>query len=229
MYHSGETGDTALAIEHLEKRFPSSSLVLAGVSLGGNVLLKYLGELGSRVSPRIAGAVAASVPFDLARSSAHIDRGFAKVYQRAFLKSLRAKAALKIELFPEMADASRVASARTMFDFDERFTAPVHGFHDAMHYYSESGSIRWLQKISIKTLLLSAVDDPFLPRQVLDDVRIIASRNPCLELEFPAHGGHVGFVGGMNPFSPRYYLESRACDFLDACLAQQHIEPPRRF
>jgi len=214
LYHSGHTADTRLALEHLERRFPSSPLLLAGVSLGGNVLLKYLGEKGRDISPAIRGAAAASVPFDLARSSRHIDRGFSRVYQRAFLKSLRAKAIRKISDFPDMANAPMVGAARTMFEFDDSFTAPVHGFRDATHYYTESSSIRWLETISIKTLLLSAVDDPFLPSQVLADVREIASANSCLTIDFPDHGGHVGFVGGVNPFKPDYYLERKACDFL---------------
>lgn len=224
LYHSGETSDPALAIDHLTQRFPESRLLLAGVSLGGNVLLKYLGERGPRVAPEIAGAAAASVPFDLSRSSRHIDRGFSRVYQRAFLKSLVRKALERIDEFPDMADVTRVRSATTMFDFDDVFTAPVHGFRDATHYYTESSAIRWLTKISINTLLLSAVDDPFLPSQVLDDVREIAASNKCLEIEFTSHGGHVGFVGGRNPLEPDYYLEKRACDFLAACL--ERTPPP---
>jgi predicted alpha/beta-fold hydrolase len=218
LYHSGETSDASLAIQHLEEQFASSPLMLAGVSLGGNVLLKYLGERGDNVSRRIAGAAAVSVPFDLARSSRHIDTGFSRVYQRAFMKSLRGKAMKKIAEVPDMADSAKVSAARTMFDFDDSFTAPVHGFRDAMHYYTESSAIRWLPRISLRTLLLSAVDDPFLPSQVLADVREIAASNRCLELEFPAHGGHVGFVGGMNPFKPDYYLERRACEFLASCI-----------
>ena len=218
LYHSGHTADAAFALKHLERIFPSSPLLLAGVSLGGNVLLKYLGEMGTSISRRIRGAAAASVPFDLERSSRHIDRGFSRVYQRAFLKSLRGKAVRKISEFPDMADAARVGSSQTMFEFDDSFTAPVHGFRDAIHYYSASSSIRWLSTISIKTLLLSAVDDPFLPSQVLADVRDIARSNSCLTLDFPLHGGHVGFVGGINPLKPDYYLERNACDFLTDCL-----------
>lgn len=101
-----------------------------------------------------------------------------------------------------------------MFAFDDCFTAPVHGFHDAQDYYTQSSSIRWLQSISINTLLLSAVDDPFLPPQVLDEVRAIADRNSSLDLEFTAHGGHVGFVSGLNPFRPDYYLEDESAIFL---------------
>ena len=213
-YHSGETTDIAFLVSHLETRFAGSPLLLAGVSLGGNVLLKYLGEQAGNVSPRIKAAAAVSVPFDLARSSQHIDRGFSKVYQQSFLRSLNAKARLKLDQFPELASRDSLQKASTMFEFDDWFTAPVHGFRDAMDYYGQSSSIKWIERISTRTLLLSAVDDPFLPPQVLDEVRRIASRNPNLELEFPPHGGHVGFISGRNPFNPVYYLEQRVGDFL---------------
>jgi len=213
-YHSGETTDISFAIDHLLGKYPESDMIAAGVSLGGNVLLKYLGERGTGVSPRLKGAVAASVPFDLSRSARHIDRGFSKVYRRSFINSLKRKAARKLETFPDLASRDALASAVTMVEFDDSFTAPIHGFRDAEDYYFRSSSIRWLETISVKTLLLSAVDDPFLPGQVLDDVRRIAKDNPALELEFTPGGGHVGFVGGRNPFMPLYYLEYRAGDFL---------------
>lgn len=213
-YHSGETSDLAFAIDHLLEEFPESDIVVAGVSLGGNVLLKYLGELGPAAPARIKGAVAASVPFDLSRSARHIDKGFSRVYRKSFIKSLKGKALAKLETFPDLVSREAVESAITMIDFDNSFTAPVHGFRDAEDYYLKSSSIRWLEGISINTLLLNAVDDPFMPRQVLDDVRALAERNPALELEFTSHGGHVGFVSGRNPFSPDYYLEHRVGDFL---------------
>jgi predicted alpha/beta-fold hydrolase len=214
LYHSGETSDLDFVVRHLETDFAGAPIVLAGASLGGNVLLKYLGERGPLVSPAIRGAVAVSVPFDLLRSSRHIDRGFSKVYQRSFLQSLRRKAIAKMEEFPGLASGEAVSAARTIFAFDDCFTAPVHGFDGAEDYYSRSSSIAWLDSISVNTLLLSAVDDPFLPGQVLDEVKSIADRNRSLHLEVTPHGGHVGFVGGRTPFSPIYYLEGRAGDFL---------------
>ncbi|HEX2722125.1 MAG TPA: hydrolase [Gemmatimonadaceae bacterium] len=213
-YHSGETSDLDLALEHLLGANPSSNIVLAGVSLGGNVLLKYLGEKGSAVSKRIKGAAAVSVPFDLSRAARHIDLGFSRVYRRSFIRSLRRKAVAKLESFPDLASRSSIDAATTMVEFDNSFTAPVHGFRDADEYYEKSSSIRWLERIRINTLLLNAVDDPFLPRQVLDDVRAIARHNPALTLEFPAGGGHVGFVSGRNPLRPVYYLEERVGQFL---------------
>jgi len=213
-YHSGETTDTQFVVDYLETVFPSVPLILAGVSLGGNVLLKFLGEQGSHISARIRAAAAVSVPYDLESSSRYINEGFSKVYQWNFLRSLRRKASAKLERFPDLISRQSLASATTMFAFDDCFTAPVHGFRDAMDYYAKSSSINWLHAISINTLLLSSVDDPFLPPQVLERVRDIASRNPHIETDFPPHGGHVGFVGGPSPFSPAYYLEQRVSEFL---------------
>jgi len=213
-YHSGETGDLAFVLNHLHSAFPGAPLVLAGVSLGGNVLLKYLGEQGTSISPLIKAAAAVSVPYDLSRSSRYIDRGFSRVYQWNFLRTLRAKAMAKVERFPDLPAGRQLATVRTMFDFDEHFTAPVHGFLGAADYYTKSSSLGWLETISIDTLLLSAVNDPFLPGEVLDDVRRKARHNPKLHVEFTSHGGHVGFVEGRNPFSPVYYLEHRVSEFL---------------
>jgi predicted alpha/beta-fold hydrolase len=213
-YHSGETTDVAFAIDHLSSSHPETDLILAGVSLGGNVLLKYLGEREESVSPRIRAAAAVSVPYDLAQAADYIDRGFSRVYQRSFIRSLQSKALAKLEQFPDLAPKEKIQSIRTMRDFDDAITAPLHGFHNADDYYSKSSAIRWLHGIRVDTLLLSAVDDPFLPPQVLDDVQIEAKRNPFLNLEFTPTGGHVGFVGGGNPFRPSYYMESRVGDFL---------------
>lgn len=213
-YHSGETTDLALLVSRLIDERPEQSLFLVGVSLGGNVLLKYLGEQGVDLPRQIKAAVAVSVPFDLERASRHIDRGFAKIYQRHFVRSLKRKALIKLERFPDLIDRNELMKLHTMYELDNAMTAPIHGFRDARHYYSSSSSIGFLERISIPTLLLSAVDDPFLPPAVLEDVRAIARRNDYLRLEFTKHGGHVGFVEGRNPFRPRYYAERRAVEFL---------------
>ena len=215
-YHSGETSDLALAVEKVLHDFPSSTLLLAGVSLGGNVLLKWLGEAGDRVSPRIAGAAALSVPFSLQRSSRRIDSGFSRVYQRVFLRTLLRKAADIRQRHPDLLHDTDLASIRTMWDFDDRVTAPVHGFESAQDYYTKSSSLQWIDQIRVPTLLLSAVDDPFLPAEVLDDVLEVARSNPFLHPEFVPRGGHVGFVTGANPLKPGYYAEHRACEFLAA-------------
>lgn len=213
-YHSGETTDLGFALGHLAASFHDSPIVLAGVSLGGNVLLKYLGEQGDRISPRIRAAAAVSVPYDLGRAADYIDRGFARVYQQSFLKSLKAKAMAKIVSFPDIAVPETIESIRTIRDFDNMVTAPIHGFENADDYYRKSSSLGWIDRVRVPTLLLSAVDDPFLPPQVLDEVGSLAKQNPSLRVEFSESGGHVGFVAGKSPFHARYYMERRVGDFL---------------
>ncbi len=219
-YHSGETTDLAFAVERLIAEFPGSPLFLTGVSLGGNVLLKFLGERGANIAPEIRAAAAVSVPFDLARSSRHIDRGFSRVYQASFLRSLRRKAVLKQAAFPNRVTVSDMARVRTLYAFDDLVTAPLHGFVDAADYYTQSSAIRWLSRIRVPSLLLSALDDPFLPRDVLGDVRAVAAANPHLDVEFVERGGHVGFIGGRFPWRPVYYAERRVLDFFaEQCAA----------
>jgi predicted alpha/beta-fold hydrolase len=217
-YHSGETSDIDLVARRLMDADPDAPFVFAGVSLGGNVLLKWLGEMEGGTPARIAGAAAVSVPFDLARASRHIDQGFSRVYQTHFLRSLRRKALAKLDRYPDLVSRDRVEASRTLWDFDDVVTAPVHGFVDATDYYSRSSSIRFIDRVRVPTLLLSAVDDPFLPPAVLEDVRRIAAENSCLTLEFPRAGGHVGFVSGANPFRPFYYAEWRVAEFLEQAI-----------
>ena len=217
-YHSGDTGDVNSVARRLLSGDANTPFLFAGVSLGGNVLLKWLGELGESVDRRVIAAAGVSVPFDLARASRHIDRGFSRVYQRHFLRSLRTKALEKLERYPNLASRERVHAARTLYEFDDVVTAPVHGFADADDYYARSSSIRFLSKIRVATLLLSAVDDPFLPSDVLEQVRDVAIRNPRIEVEFLAKGGHVGFVSGQNPFRPVYYAEWRVAQFFERTL-----------
>jgi predicted alpha/beta-fold hydrolase len=213
-YHSGDTGDLGFALDRVLSEHERSSILLAGVSLGGNVLLKFLGERGDSLSPRVRAAAAISVPFDLEKGARKIASGFSRVYDRHFLRTLREKARAKLLVFPGLFDAERLERAQSIFEFDDAVTAPVHGFADVHDYYTRSSSLPWLERIRRPTFLLSAVDDPFLPSDVLDDVRTAARNNPALTLEFTRHGGHVGFVGGPWPWSASYYAERRACEFL---------------
>ena len=220
-YHSGETGDAAFALDRIVSEFPTSPLAIAGVSLGGNVLLKMLGEKGSDLPQQLAAAAGISVPFDLERSSQRINRGFSKFYQRFFLGSLRSKAQEKATRYPDLAPPEKIASLRTLEDFDNLITGPLHGFRDAQDYYRRSSSLPWLKRIRLNTLLLSAVDDPMLPPEVLDEVREVARRNPALHLEFVPKGGHAGFVTGSWPWRPVYYAEYRVGEFFAAAFAQR--------
>ncbi|HKG91764.1 MAG TPA: alpha/beta fold hydrolase, partial [Gemmatimonadaceae bacterium] len=213
-YHSGETGDLAHVLARVAREHPGAPLGLAGVSLGGNVLLKMLGE-GGALPPAVRAAAAVSVPFDLGRGARHIGRGFGAVYEHSFLRSLRRKAEEKLGRYPDLCDPARLAAARTILEFDDAVTAPVHGFASADDYYARSSSIHFLPGIRVPTLLLSAADDPFLPPEVLDEVRAVARGNPLLEVEFVERGGHVGFIGGRVPWRPFYYAEWRVCEFLE--------------
>jgi predicted alpha/beta-fold hydrolase len=212
-YHSGETQDLAFSLERIADEFPSSPLALAGVSLGGNVLLKFLGERGNDLPSNVKAAASISVPFDLARSSKRINQGFSRLYQRFFLRSLKQKAAEKAQRFPDLAAPTQIAALRTLEDFDNLITGPLHGFRDAQDYYERSSSLPYLKDIKLHTLLFNAVDDPMLPPAVLDEVREIAATNPALEVDFVERGGHAGFVTGSIPWRPYYYAEHRVGKF----------------
>jgi predicted alpha/beta-fold hydrolase len=220
LYHSGETTDLDHVVERLVRASPGRPLALVGFSLGGNVLLKRLGERGSDLPPEVRAAAAVSVPFDLERGARHIERGFARVYTRHFLRTLRAKARAKLARDPGLFHAAALERARTLFEFDDAVTAPVHGFSDARDYYRRSSAIRFLGSIRRPTLLLSAYDDPFLPPSVLDEVTRLASGNACLTVEFHERGGHVGFISGAVPWAARYYAEERPLAFLESQLVQ---------
>jgi uncharacterized protein len=215
-YHSGETSDLSHVVARLVDENPSRRIVLAGVSLGGNVLLKWLGESGSALPEQVCAAAAVSVPFDLARGCRHISRGFSRVYERVFMATLREKALLKLRRYPDLFERTRLDQARTLWEFDDAVTAPVHGFRDAAEYYERSSSIRYLRGIRIPTLLLSARDDPFLPPDVLDEVTELVRSNESIRTEFVERGGHVGFVTGAVPWRAHYWGEWRAMQFLAA-------------
>lgn len=227
-YHSGETGDVAHVAARLAAAHPGAPLLACGVSLGGNVLVKWLGEGERPVPAALRAAVAVSVPYDLARGSRHIGRGFARVYETTFLRSLRAKALAKRARFPDhFAPAERIAAIRTLWEFDDVVTAPLHGFDGAEDYYARSSSKRFVAGIRVPALLLSAVDDPFLPCDVLDEVRAVADASPHVALQFEPHGGHVGFVTGGAPWRTDTWLAERVPAFLASHLDASAHEAAR--
>ena len=217
-YHSGETADVGYVFATLSRRSPGTPWLLAAVSLGGNVLLKWLGEVASAYPTQIRAAAAVSVPFDLEAGARHISRGFARVYDRNFVRSLRRKAAAKLARYPDLFDARALDRVRTIYQFDDAVTAPVHGFVNARDYYARSSSMGFLDRVRVPTLLLSSADDPFLPGIVLERVRQRADANPALTLEFTSRGGHVGFVAGRLPWRPLYYAERRVFRFFHDAL-----------
>jgi predicted alpha/beta-fold hydrolase len=217
-YHSGETRDLEHVFRTLNERWPQSTWFVAGVSLGGNVLLKWLGELGDALDGRIRRVAAVSVPFDLEAGARCISHGFARIYDHSFLRSLRGKALAKLQRYPDLFDRTALERARNVYEFDDAVTAPVHGFASAHDYYERSSSLGFLAGIRVPTLLLSALDDPFLPPEVLEEVSRIALSNANLEVELHESGGHVGFVAGSRPWKPVYYAEQRVFAFFDEVL-----------
>ncbi len=220
IYHSGETSDLQFVVDTLIAAEPQRPIVLVGFSLGGNVLLKWLGEGGTDIPSQLCAAAAISVPFDLEQGCRHIEQGFSRVYNKHFLRSLKDKALKKLDQFPGLFSREALLRATTLYDFDDAVTAPVHGFADAHDYYSRCSSIRFLDGIRVPTLLLSAKDDPFLPREVLDDVLLVAHKSTAITVEFHEFGGHVGFVTGTMPWQQHFYAEERAIEFVS-----KHVVP----
>jgi predicted alpha/beta-fold hydrolase len=210
-YHSGDTDDLRFALELLAGR-PGGVSGAIGFSLGGNVLLKFLGEEGAAGRAPIQAAVAISVPFDLAEGARTLEHGLmARVYTEYFLRSLREKVRRKEALLRAHVDVEAGLAARTLWAFDDIITAPLHGFESAEHYYHCSSSTHYLERIQTPTLLLQAEDDPFLPPRVLP--REAVARNPQLTAAFTKRGGHVGFIAGT-PWAPRFWAEEEAARFL---------------
>ena len=215
-YHSGETSDLQLLVDRVARENDDQPILLAGFSLGGNVLLKWLGEQGSALPTQIRGAAAVSVPYDLEAGARQIEHGFSRIYTYHFLRSLVVKARTKLRAYPDLYDLSRLHEARTLYAFDDVVTAPIHGFASAHDYYSRSSSLQFLSDIRAPTLLLSALDDPFMPRATADAVVRMALTNRSLAVEFYPHGGHVGFVAGRMPFRSHYFAEERLVEFLNS-------------
>ena len=209
-YHSGETGDLDLVIKHSVSQRNYKSLYLLGFSLGGNVVLKYVGERGGGISALIKKAVAISVPCHLESSAYYLNRFAARIYLNNFLRSLKAKIIIKHQMMPDKISLEGLDGIKTFHDFDGTYTGPMHGFKDAHDYYSKSSSINFLSEIKIPTLLINAQNDPFLPKECYPT--LIAEKNPDLFLEMPHSGGHVGFFQGH--INGVYWTEKRALEFL---------------
>ncbi len=212
-YHSGDTGDADLVIRHLHAHSPRSPLAACGASLGGNVLLKWLGE---NPGQRLVRAVATiSVPYDLAAGAAVLERGAGSFYVSVFLRTLKQKVRDLLARFPEahrFVDAEKTYAARTFREFDDAATGPLHGFEGADDYYYRSSSIGFIGRITTPTLAVSAEDDPFLPAEALRRTRAAAS--DAVTCVFTRKGGHVGFVAGDSPNRPVYWAEETVVRWL---------------
>ncbi len=195
-YHSGDSAEVGWALDEIRKRAGASALHAVGISLGGNAFAKWLGERGEEARPIVASAVIVSAPLDLMAAGEALGRGFALVYARHFLATLKAISLAKLARFPGLYDAATVRAARTLREFDNVVTAPVHGFRDPDDYWTRSSAKPLLAAIRVPTLLVNARDDPFLPESALPTEREVSS---AVKLEFPSRGGHVGFVSGPFP------------------------------
>ncbi len=213
-YHSGETDDLRFVARRLSDRIGSAHLGALGISLGGNVLLKYLAEEGD--ASTIHAAVAMSVPYDLQAGSDLLERSrVGRIYTHYFLRSLLSKVEDKTHLLAEEVDLERVRAATTLREFDDALTAPLHGFRDAADYYARSSSGPRLGEIRVPTLLLHAQDDPFLPFDAVPTTAM--RRNPVIHPVLTRRGGHVGFLRGSLR-RPGLWAEEASARFLDVVL-----------
>jgi len=208
-YHSGETTDIDFVLTRLGERFSGRPVGAVGYSLGGNMLLRLLGEGGNRVAQRVSAAAAVSVPYDLAGGTRILSQGLmGRVYSHYFLRSLREKVASKRGLLEGHLDVERALAAPSIRDFDEHATAPLHGFAGADDYYERARVEPVLDAIRVPTLLLQARNDPFLPAGSIPEGAI--RRNPWLVASIAPSGGHLGFVSGPHPLRPRFWAEESA-------------------
>ena len=211
MYHSGETEDLEFVLGRLTAREPNLRLGLVGVSLGGNVALKWLAEQGDQAPPHVAGAVAISTPFNLAACAAALDRGLNRaLYTVNFLSTMKVKLDKKAELYEGVINLTAARKAKTFAQYDRLVTAPLGGFANERDYWARSSSGPMLAQIRRPTLVINALNDPFIPASSLPRALIAKSR--WLEAAFVAEGGHAGFLQGAS--GARSWAEVLAVEFL---------------
>lgn len=210
-YHMGDHEEIAAMLTAIRARIPEKTALYAvGVSLGGGALLNWLGRRGKNATDILAAAVGVSTPIDLERSGRVFDKGFNRLYERYFMKTLKRKAIMIAKRHPGKIDPQKIVAAHTLTDFDEAFTAPLYGFKDAADYYRRASSRPWLGKIGVPTLLLNALNDPLVPADSLPDEKEISS---CIYLERPAQGGHAGFPTAARPVHA--WMPQRVLTFLE--------------
>jgi predicted alpha/beta-fold hydrolase len=212
-YHSGDAREIAWILGRLRARNADAPLFAVGVSLGGNALLKWLGETGVSALEVVNGAVAVSAPVDLMSAGEALGQGFSLLYARNFLSTLKMKSLAKLDHHPGLYDAARVRAASTLREFDDLVTAPLHGYRNTDDYWTRASSKPGLRHIRVPTLVLNARNDPFLPASALPGAGEISA---AVTLEQPDGGGHVGFVSGPFPGNLDW-LPARALEFFRTC------------
>jgi len=209
-YHSGDSAEIDWALRRLQLLHPERTRHAVGVSLGGNALLKWLGEQGTAAAAAVHAAVAVSAPVDLHAAGNALEHGFNMIYTKNFLSTMKRSSLARLALHPRLFDARRMLAARTLREFDDLVTAPLHGFDGVDDYYTRASSKPVLAHITVPTLLLNARNDPFLPATALPAPGAVSA---AVNTEFPETGGHVGFVSGAFP-GTLDWLPERALDFL---------------
>jgi len=198
-YHSGDSEEGDWILRAVRLRWPEAPLYAVGISLGGNMLAKWAGERGQDAS-FVTAAASIGSPLDLAAGGAALGRGFNMIYTRMFLATLKSKALAKLQQFPDIARdgeyTRRLRASRSLYEFDNEYTAPLHGFRNTEDYWDRASGKRWLQAVRIPYLLLNARNDPFVPAASLPQPPDVSR---AVELEQPAHGGHIGFARGPWP------------------------------
>ncbi len=197
-YHSGDSAEIDWILQRMRSRFPQRTLYAAGVSLGGNALLKWAGEQEGAARDVVQAIAAVCAPLDLTAAGQALQQGFSLLYAKRFLVTLKANSQAKLGRFPGLFDEGRMRAAGTLYDFDDAVTAPLHGFRDAADYWRRASSKPWLPGIRLPALVINALNDPFLPWQALPGAK---EASASVTLDYPAGGGHVGFV--TDPFPGR--------------------------
>ncbi|MFW5927399.1 MAG: YheT family hydrolase, partial [Wenzhouxiangella sp.] len=213
-YHAGETDDLRVVLAHLRRTLPARRILAVGYSLGGNILLKWLGQAPD---PMLDAAAAVSVPFRLDDGARRLETGLSRIYQHYLLRAMKRSVARKRQRMPHPVDPRALAACRTFEQIDTTLTAALHGFRDAADYYARSSCRQFLGSIRTPTLIIHSADDPFMSPAAVPEEWELPAR---VRLELSQHGGHCGFVGGPFPLRPRYWLDERLAAFILSAIAQ---------
>jgi len=212
-YHSGETSDLDYLLTYLREHHQYNNIFVVGFSLGGNVLLKYLGEDEHTYKPD--AAIAVSVPLKLNSVAKKLEKGFSQIYQHHLVSKLKNTIQLKSKLVNLDLDMHKIAKARTFREYDDWVTAPIHGFKNVDDYYQRSSSYQYLQAIKTPTLIVHACDDPFMSDDVFPNEEDLSEK---VRFEYSSAGGHVGFISGK--LLPKYWLETRIAKYINEHLSK---------
>jgi predicted alpha/beta-fold hydrolase len=210
-YHSGDVAEAEWVLARMRTHAGAAPLLVVGISLGGNMLLKWLGESGDAATGVVTACAAVSSPLDLTAAGDGLAVGFNRVYTANFIATMRRKTLAKRDRFPDLVDWRRLAAARNLRQFDDAVTAPLHGFRDVDDYWTRASAKPVLGGVRVPTLMLHALNDPFLPARALPAPDAVSA---AVRLEYPAEGGHVGFMTDV-PGSRPHWLPRRLMAFFD--------------